>query len=209
MDFTISCEQFMRLSRIATNFKDGETNEYFRSIYLEHKSGHSFAVASNMKLMGVEHLGATAEPDGGVNIRLDPHLIQQCEIEAPYSSLITGTYLPELGYAMLKTTFGWQLPNCQLISNHVNHLKDWRKTVPKSIPKKPDGALRMKASEIAQLGSSSPSGRIIFPECISLDVPVVVRDAIDPNWMGLFVSTLTDDGNPPTILAATLPDWIK
>lgn len=209
MNFTISCEAFMRLSRIATNFKDGETNEYFRSVYIENNAGHSFAVASNMKLIGIEYLGKTAEADGGINIRLDPHLIQQCEIEAPYSSVITGTHVEALNFATLKTTFGYELPGCQMVSTDVNHLKDWRKVIPKSMPKKPNGALRMKASELAQLAAASPSGRIVFPECISLDIPVVIRDAIDPNWMGLFVSTMTDNGNPPTILTATLPDWLK
>ena len=60
--------------------------------------------------------------------------------------------------------------------------------------------------QIQTLFECSPSGEIIFPEHINATKPVIVVDANNTEWLGVFIPR--SDSDKP-LKPATLPEWMK
>ena len=208
MIYTIPCDTFRRLAVVTGNTKPNETSEFFNSIYIEHKDGDAIAVASNMWICAAEYIGRTTQPNGFINVAITEQLVKQCDVEAPFASKFEITHVAMLNIATLKSTFGFSVSDVLFKSSTVNWLKDWRSIVPKAMPRKSKGTLKIVAEQTTQLARSAPSGRIIFPEFIDVDQVVVVRDSIDPNWVAFFKPDLSNR-NPPKITEASIPEWIR
>jgi hypothetical protein len=81
----------------------------------------------------------------------------------------------------------------------------WREIIPTTLPKKSKGSMCLDTSALANIAESSPSGKIVFPEHIDWTLPVVIRDAVDPNWCCIFYVRESNDIHDP----ATIPGWVK
>jgi hypothetical protein len=213
MNFTLPCDTYVRLSRVAQNYieRDPPTPDYMKAMYLEIKSGEAFAVCTNIKLAAIEYLGKTNEPDGKMHLTLDPILLKQAQSEIPFNSSLQIVYNEMLAFANVKTTFGYNYPGNALIpAPATNEFDHWRSWAPDKPATKAKGVLSMIPADVMNLGLSSPSGRIVFQEFIDNTKPCVIRDRFDPKWMGLFMPCVVDENNKIIdIEPAKLPDWFK
>lgn len=210
MNFTIPCETFFRLTHVLKNTKPGETADYLKSVYLENHEGKAFAIATNRKVAAIEFLGETTEPNGSVNITIDPALVKQCETEKSFNGIMYVHFNEMLNFATVKTQMGYNFPgNAAVNPGKETEFQSWRKWFPDAMPKKPNGATVFGAEWIANLGRSSPSGEIVFPTVIDCHVPVLVRDLHDPKWFGLFMPEYAPGGNVVDVEPVSLPDWLS
>lgn len=212
MQYSISCEQFMRLSYATIKaYDDDNYPDHYRCIYLENKNQHAYAVATNGKIMAVEHLGGTRNPDGRALVIITDMLLNQCAVEAPMNGFfnISVTDIPGFKYAALTSTFGFSNPVSAAYfppdDDWPRPWYDWRRIVPDALQIIPSGFLYMKGELLSNLCKSSPSGSIVFPEVINTTQPVLVRDSVDPDWFGLFLGTSQKLNAKP----AGYPEWFK
>lgn len=198
MEFQIPCETVARLAKVL-RVMTYDANIWFNSIRID----NGVAIASNRAIMAVEQIGG---PSGVIHIPNDPVLIAQCETEAPFASVLHITLPPGLQWASAKTDLGYVYPgNASVWSDLPNDMDKWRSLLPNGKPGGAKGGMYWDSDWIYDLGRSSPSGKLIFPEAIDTRRPVVVRDVHDPRWFGLFTS-IDQSGQFP---AATLPEWVK
>lgn len=210
MDFIIPCETFARLANLVKDFGANEPRQYLKSVYIEHIDGNAFAVATNSKIAAIEFLGKVAFGNGSVNVVADPALIQQCKTEAPFNSALTVSVNEVLKFATAKTALGYSYPGNAALITERTEFHDWRNWTPDKPVAKSKGAMFWNTENIALLGSSSPSGRLLFPEFIDATKPVVIRDITDENWFGLFMPNRLADGEVITYMeGAKLPEWFK
>jgi hypothetical protein len=210
MDFTISCEIFARLANVVKDIPATETRAHLKSVYVEHKNGNAFAVVSNSKFAAIEHLGKVEGGDGSIHIAADAALIQQCQTEAPFNSVLAVGYNDMLKFATAKTTLGYCYPGNAAITADGSPLVEWRKWAPEKPVKATKGAMFWNTENIIAIGKSSPSGRVLFPEFIDATKPVVIRDVTDDNWLGIFMPNRAVEGETITYSeGAKLPEWFK
>lgn len=210
MDVSISCEIFARLTNVIANFDANETRQYLKSVYVEHHLGNAFAVATNGKIAAIEFLGKREFEQASVNIVADPVLIQQCRTEAAFNSVLSVNFNEVLQFGSAKTTLGYCYPGNAVIAPRNPEFSQWRNWAPDKPVKASKGAMFWNTEQIAALGASSPSGRLLFPEFIDATKPIVVRDIIDENWFGLFMPNRMVENETITYMeGAKLPEWFK
>jgi len=210
MDFAISCETFARLANVVKDFGTNEPRQYLKSVYIEHKAGNAFAIATNSKIAAIEFLGQVAIGDGSVNVVADPVLIQQCRTEGQFNGVLTVSVNEVLKFATAKTALGFTYPGNAAIITDRTEFHDWRTWTPDKPVSKSKGAMFWNTENIALLGASSPSGRLLFPEFVDATKPVVIRDITDENWFGLFMPNRLAEGEVITYMeGAKLPEWFK
>lgn len=212
MRFKISCEQFARLSKGA--YVPGEdlgldtaghplpVRPEFACVRLQNISGKSYAIVTCGIIMAVEYLGPTTEPDGAVNVPTAPALIAQCEAEQMFNSDLSVDYDPISGYTVLMSTLGYMFPgSARMADSGVWDTKDWRDRIDPPA-KKSDTAFSFHGKWLARMASTAPSNIFILPEHVQRKRPVVVRDRIDKDWLGVFLVIQYDYSE-----FAELPDW--
>lgn len=212
MQYSISCEQFLRLANATIKaYDDDNYPDHYRCIYLENKNSHAYAVATNGKIMAVEHLGGTRNPDGRVLIMITDMLLGQCAAEIAHDGFIniSVTDVPGFKYAALTTTHGFSYPmNAAFFPPDDDWPRpwyNWRRILPDAMSLIPSGFLYMKGELLANLCKSCPSGSIVFPEVINTTQPILVRDSVDPDWCGLFLGTSQKLNAKP----ALFPEWLR
>lgn len=214
MNFLIPTEIFVKLTGILyrwpINVQEIE-KKYLNSIFLEHKDGLTFAVATNRKIAGVYFLGNTKEADGFVNITVDKPLVEQAKTEIPFHSNLNIVAISDLNVVSIKTDFGYNYPGNGGFFAKDSPQINWRTWLPKTIAKQSKGAMGWLLTDIEALTRSSPSGDVAFPEFIDANEPVIMRDNHDDNWMGMFMSNHRDEttGKVSTITPASIPTWVK
>lgn len=212
MQFKIPCSTFARLANAAIP-QPNETRHHINCIRFENVNGACYAIATNALIAAIEHLGNTEWQDYGICIARDPALIAQCESEASFDSELTIDVIINdiMKFASAKTTFGYTHPDNVLRypPDGMDHRpwNDFRSLVPDEMPSKSAGFLFMDTEQITNLGKASPSGRLVFPKFIDSSKPVLVRDAVDPAWLGLFLPR-DNGGSQDKLKPATRPEWI-
>jgi hypothetical protein len=203
MKFSILCETFLRLSNCA-GVNDPEPA--LNSVRLENSNGKVFAVASNRKIMAVEYLGETDEPDGAINIAVHQDIIDACEYSENQQRFITVNSWQEFGVATMN--IGVFSPYALPFTNPdtFEPFRNWRGQFPTWLPKVDKGFVWFETEQLNKLGLSSPSGMIALPEVLDNTRRVIVRDIHDPNWCGVFIPY---HPNNPNVKPATLPEWLK
>ena len=216
MNFEISAEIFMRLAKLASIIPQrvmeipSEDAESIKCVRLEYRGGNYYAIATNRRVAAVYYLGTTTEADAVTHITIDPALIAQCAQEKQFNSTLQIVSIPELQIVSLKTLFGWNYPgNAGVFPPPQGRLNEWMIWVPKTEAKASVGAMCWSAENVKTLVEASPSGRVSFPEFIDAMQPVMMRDIIDPNWLGVFMSNVVDEETEQakTIEPAQLPAW--
>lgn len=199
MNFEIPCDVFARLSNVLRHMPDN-ANEWLRSIRIE----NNMAIASNRRILAIEQI--SGNENGMVHIISDPVLIEQCRKEAPFDSKLYIAVNDMLKFATAKTTMGYIHPgNCAVFSDAPNDLDKWRSKIPLTPAAKAKGAMLWNMEAVADLGASSPSGRLVFEEIVDVNRLLIVRDITDDKWFGGFVPKATSDVYDP----AALPRWFK
>ncbi len=208
MKFTINCATFVRLASITAFFEpttDEEIKAQLMCVRLENIKSNMFAVATNQKVAAVEYIGRTDQPDGVAHVVIDSKLVEQCRNEIPYDSFLEVITIPEIALASAKTMLGFAYQGNACIFPDNSIMNKWRGWATREIIKKNKGAMYLNVDHISALVAASPSGKIVFPEFIDVDKPVVLRDVKNPAWVGLFVGK----PNPldPPAAPAMLPEW--
>ena len=164
----------------------------------------NLAIVTNREYLVIERIDNPAtEP---LHILADPALIAQCLTEATYHSKLHIVGNSMLRYASLKTSMGYQFPdNAGLYLDEPCSIADWRTVIPPAMAKKAKGSMCIEAAALANVAQSSPSGRITLPEFVDWSLPVVARDAVDPNWCAFFYVREADNPHEP----ATIPGSLK
>lgn len=215
MNFEISAEIFMRLAKIPALIPQrvlnipSEDAESIKCVRLEYRSGNYYAIATNRKICAVYYLGTTAEADAVAHITIDPALVAQCEVEKQFGGKLQIVSIPEMQIVTLKTLFGWNYPgNAGVFPPPQGRLNEWMTWVPKTDVKASVGAMSWSADNVSALVEASPSGRVAFPEFIDAMQPVIMRDIIDPNWFGVFMTNVVDENEQVTTIdPARIPAW--
>lgn len=201
---TIKCDVFKRLVKVTDYFHpntDAETKQYLSCVRLEHSNGHSYAVVTNQKIAAIQYLGTTTHEDGAVHVVNDPKISEQCEVEIPFDSTITVQ-----SDGQLSTTLGWGLENACIYPANTP-MDGWREWFPDEPVRENKGFMYWDVDRVAALVASSTSGKICFPQFIDVDKPIVIRDAFDDDWCGLFIPK-PDVGEQPVKQPAEKPIWI-
>ncbi len=199
-DYTIPCETYARLSKMQENHPSDDP--WCDSIRLE----DNYAIATNRYYLIVERLDPTVVSRPALHIKIDPALLAVAQSEAPLHGKIHIAAVDVLKHASAKTTFGYSHPdNIGLYLDDPNDLDRWRSIIPTEEPIVGAGSMGLNVESIATLVSTSPSGKVTFPEIIDWTQPVIVNDAVDPNWFAVFY--VREHTNLHT--AARLPRWFK
>lgn len=208
MKFDIKCATFVRLASICNFFElrtPQEIREKLSTVRLEACNGKLLAIATNQQVAAIELLGNIPQGQFGVaHLVLDPRLIAQCKAESVIDSVLTINTIPEIAAASAQTSSGWQFHGNPCYWFDTPDLDDWRKWPADKMPKKSQHIMTWELYHIQALVESSPSGKIVFPEFINAEEPVVIRDLRDPNWVGLFIPKPQGETQK---VAAELPAW--
>lgn len=197
-DHIIPCETYVRLSRLLQ--ADLPDDPWINSIRLD--SG--MAIVTNRTMMVVEKLTKPCNP-APLHVVVDPALVAACEAEIAFKSDLNIVANDALRFASAKTTFGYQhTGNAALYLLDANPVDRWREVVPREMPTKSKGSLCLWVDQLQHLVAASPSKQITFPSVVDWTVPVIVRDAVDDGWFGVFFVRKSE--NPHK--AATVPGWL-
>lgn len=205
MNIEIPCQLYYRISDIPLMLDPDDKRKYLKCIYLERKAGKLFVIATNAKIASVELLGDSAGPDECTAIVVDQALIDQCQKEIPFNSSLVIVANPALQFTTIKTKFGYNHPgNAMVQLPDANNFATWRKWFPDDVPKKSFGVMQWSSRQIYALANASPSSVLRFPEFIDTNVPVIIRDVENDNWVGAFNPLPLEGQCQP----ATVPDWL-
>lgn len=215
MNFEISAENYLRLASITQHVPERvfetsneETIAAIKCVRLEYKAGKYYAIASNRKIAAIYYLGETKEPDSVIHLASDASLAAQCEMEKSFNSVLTVVSVPELKMATVKTLLGYSFPGNAGVFIDNTPLNLWPRWIPRKGIAASKDAMHWTLQDLEMLNKASPSGRIVFPEFIDANEPVIVRDHANPNWMGVFMANLADEkGKVQTAKPATVPEW--
>lgn len=210
MKFYINCQTFIRLAGVCNYFSpfiEPEMKDKLNTLRLENLNGKTIAIITNHKIAVIEYLSDTTEPDGFAHVKLDPQMIGICA--AMGDNILEITTIPEILFATAQSCgFSYNGNACHWFNDSpLNEWRSWAGLQGKeNIPKKSKGAMVWNLSYIQSLIAASPSGRVVFPEFIDVDKPVVIRDRVSPKWAALFLAkpaaTDIDD-----VIPAALPAW--
>lgn len=200
MIFTIPCELYTRLAGVAIQ-PDEETNRpTLRSVRIEHLNGRCVAIASNAMILAGEFITDHDEPDGGVNVTIDPALVALAA-QAPDANLIVNQ---APGWTVITTSDGMMFPGNGEVPGEY---PEWRGLIPTELPTKNNGCFSFSGRQMARLCASSPSGRIRCARNIDMAQPTIVRDVHDENWFGIFMCSEAD--GKQEYKPATVPEFLK
>ncbi len=196
-EFTISCDAFVRLSKVLHNFAD-DVDPVFKTIRFD--SGQ--AVATNRSFMAIENIGGHS---GIAHVIVDPALLAQATTEIAFGSKMTIIVNEPLQFTIAKTTLGYTSGNIGYFPGATDFDR-WRSIVEQArVPATTAyGGMFWDASQVAMLAASSPSGMIVFEELINCARPTLMRDTQDYNWLGVFNPFQVQHSYSP----ATIPNWI-
>ena len=211
MNFVINCETVYRLSRLFDYYPSGKP-DYFKNIRIESKNNKQFAIVTNIKVAAIEIIGNYQNPDGAVNLTIDPVLIEQCKMEAGFKSQLFGTYNEALQFVSVKTTMGYNYPgNAGVFHKGMTVYDDWRDWLPDELPTQSSGTMMLQSESISALGLTAPSKQLLFPTFINDRLPVLVRDSVDDTWIGVFMPEYIDGetGKAVDLDPIEIPEWVK
>lgn len=213
MNFAIPVETYIRLAGVTDHFNQeigAHEQQHLRCVRMERNKSHTFAIASNKKIGAVYYFGKTEGVDGAMHLVIDEKLRKQCETEKPFNSSINIIGIPAIGIATGKTTFGYEHPGNIATFPAETPLADWRVWARHEQIAASSGAMHWYLPDMQALNAASPSGHVIFPEFIDTNKPVLLRDEMDANWCGFFMSNILNE-KFEVIQAepAELPKWWK
>lgn len=207
MQFKLPCETYIRLHNAAKPSSEDKPKHLY-TLLLENHDGILVAVATNNKILAVEKIGSTDQPNGSVNIIFDPMLLHQCSIEPDGELTIFVIDNAIMQHASVKTSGGYVYPGNIAMFGEFKEWSTWRSIFPDQLPNTSFGFMYLQGELMANLAASAPSGSFVFPEHIDTRQPVLVNDPIDRSWIGLFMA-ICDDVRNMNYEPAEYPRWLK
>jgi len=198
MQIDISADVFSRFGKLAKN-----SEKY--PVYFEEKNNKRFILATNKRVVCVQFLAEGYGIDQNAAIVPNQQLIEQCDIERNFSSVVKFTSSDQMKYTTVKTQMGFTVAD-NLFSEIPEHFENWRTWFPEQVATKTKGVMFCNLDNLILIASCSPSGRVVFPARINTEIPVVLRDVHDPNWMGAF---LPIEENGEKFDPAEVAEWIN
>lgn len=165
-------------------------------------------IATNRMFMAVEEV----EPFEGVfYIRPTAALLNQCRIEAEWSSVISFTPVPSIQYTTAITSMGFTISdNIGVWPSDTADYDGWydRIVVPCLDPLTTStGPLTIHAPLMNALALASPSGKLVLEQYFDpYNRPCAVRDADAHHWVGFFRPKMKDAVHH---VAASVPAWCR
>jgi hypothetical protein len=209
MNFEIPCETYSRLAEIGMRLSDGDKRQYLKSIYLERRNGVVIAIATNSKIAIIERLAQQdGLPDDSFALVVNEAVIKQCDVECDLGGQLSVVNNPTLGFASIKSTFGWAFQGNGSVSLPADHVfRLWRTWFPDVMPDQSVGHMYIAHDTLYAIACASPSGALIFPEFIDNTKPVVMRDEGNEDWFALFMPTPPKD--KPPVAFREIPAWCR
>lgn len=204
--YTISCATLSRLSKIPSYFGPSvpeHTKPLINTVRLENKGGKSYAVATNQKIAAVEYLGPTPHPDSFCHLKLPIPRIDELARNNETATIMT---IPQIAVSTLTTTGGFALNDVSYWFDETP-LDSWRTWFNPNIYKNSQGAMYWDLFHLELLFQSSPSGKVIFPEFIQADKPVLLTDRENDKWLGAFIPNVYP--TEKAVKPSKLPEWME
>lgn len=200
MQVQINADVFVRFANLARNLPPSDPRDYLRSVMIEVANGNAFIVSTDSRFMAVQRLGELAG-EFRACIVADDVLTAQVRAEMPFSSSLF------VSHEKVTTSLGFMYPGQPFISpppGKINELFKWRDLLRVKVDQN-NGTMFINAPRMRALIETSPSGRVLFPPKIDIAKPIVVKDAIDPDWLGVFLGRTED----APLSYGSLPEWFN
>ena len=192
------------IARLSHLLPDEPTNDPMDCFRLD----NGLVMTTNKAFMAIDHV---AEFEGVFYIRADRALIEQCRIEAQWSSVIEFTPVPAINYTTAMSSMGWKTgDNLGVWPTAPSEWDSWRERILDRclLPlETPNGHAVFDAEQLELLARCSPSGRISMEKCADpVQRPMVVRDIDSPDWIGFFSARISDGRHH---YPAGVPGWLR
>lgn len=188
--FVIKSEILSRFSKLST-------------IRLEIKNNRQYIIGYNKYIACVQYLGECADSDEVLYLDFDEKTLENLQFELNIGSDYIIETNPELALATVTTSLGSKYEKFVywLDEDETDDWFSWFTESDENI-----GFMYWDLYQIQTMFECSPSGEIIFPEHINANKPVIVADANNNEWFGVFIPR--SDSDKP-LKPATLPEWIN
>lgn len=188
--FVIKSEILSRFSKLST-------------IRLEVKNNRQYIIGYNKYIACVQYLGECADSNEVLYLDFNEKTLENLQFELNIGSDYIIETNPELALATVTTSLGSKYEKFVYWLDE-DETDDWFSWFSKSDENV--GFMYWDLYQIQTMFECSPSGEIIFPEHINATKPVIVADANNNEWFGVFIPR--SDSDKP-LKPATLPEWIK
>lgn len=200
MQVQINADVFVRFANLARNLPANDPRNYLRSVMVEVANGNAFIVATDSRFMAVQRLGEMAG-EFRACVLADDVLTGQAAAEIPFSSSLF------ISAEKVTTALGFMYPGNPFISaplGKINEMFTWRSLLQVKV-ENAGGTMFIDTARMQALINTSPSGRVLFPPKIDIAKPIVVKDAVDPDWLGVFLGRTED----APLSYGSLPGWFN
>lgn len=188
--FVIKSEILSRFSKLST-------------IRLEIKNNRQYIIGYNKYIACVQYLGECADSNEVLYLDFNEKTLENLRFELNIGSDYIIETNPELALATVTTSLGSKYEKFVywLDEDETDDWFSWFSESDENI-----GFMYWDLYQIQTMFECSPSGEIIFPEHINANKPVIVADANNNEWFGVFIPR--SDSDKP-LKPATLPEWIN
>ena len=188
--FVIKSEILSRFSKLST-------------IRLEIKNNRQYIIGYNKYIACVQYLGECVDSDEVLYLDFNEKTLENLRFELNIGSDYIIETNPELALATVTTSLGSKYEKFVywLDEDETDGWFSWFSESDENI-----GFMYWDLYQIQTMFECSPSGEIIFPEHINANKPVIVADANNNEWFGVFIPR--SDSDKP-LKPATLPEWIN
>lgn len=171
-------------------------------IRLEIKNGKKYIVGYNKYIACVQFLGECSDADEVVFLNFEKEKNESIRVETNMNSEYIIETNPETATGTVKTTVGSVYDVLKWSDDdETDNWFSWFTDSNESV-----GFMYWELYQVQTLFECSPSGEIIFPEHINATKPVIVVDANNTEWVGVFIPR--SDSDKP-LKPAILPEWMK
>lgn len=188
--FVIKSEILARFSKLST-------------VRLELKNNKQYIIGYNKYIACVQYLGECIDADEIIYLDFNERTLKNLEFELNVGSDYIIETNPELATGTVKTSLGGRYDEMiyWLDEDETDNWFSWFTESNETV-----GFMYWDLYQVQTLFECSPSGEIIFPECINATKPVIVVDANNTEWLGVFIPR--SDSDKP-LKPAILPEWMK
>lgn len=202
MQITIDGEIFVRFARLARSVAPNDARTYLRSVFVESGAAGTFAIATNSRFAAVQKI---SNDDFGFakGVTVEDYFFQQVEQESQFG----GTVIVENERVL--TSFGFIYPGNPFIEptqGQKNEFHDWRNWFEGGLSNFSQGNVFFDIEQLTTLATCSPSGSLVLPNFIDVSKPLIVKDPIEENWLGVFIARPEKNMN---FDFGKLPEWVN
>lgn len=196
-------EEFLKMSKFVIKSEILSRFSKLSTIRLEVKNNRQYIIGYNKYIACVQYLGECADSDEVLYLDFNEKTLENLQFELNIGSDYIIETNPELALATVTTSLGSKYEKFVywLDEDETDDWFSWFSESDENV-----GFMYWDLYQIQTMFECSPSGEIIFPEHINATKPVIVADANNNEWFGVFIPR--SDSDKP-LKPATLPEWIK